>query len=175
MEIEKDESVRWPKLIRTDPEKRNKDLYCRFHKDTGHKTDDCRQLKDEIEFLIRKGKLSRYTRDTDRNPRDNDNRGKDNDDRDKRNQPRGPVINVISGGPTAVGLSSNSRKAYARELMCIVGEPPKRAKIEFALAFDNLDLDRVKFPHDDPLVITPVIGNPSVKRVLVDNGASVDI
>ncbi|XP_063947130.1 uncharacterized protein LOC108204072 [Daucus carota subsp. sativus] len=175
MEIEKDESVRWPKPIRTDPEKRNKDLYSRFHKDTGHKTDDCRQLKDEIEFLIRKGKLSRYTRDTDKNPRDNDNRGKDNDDRNKRNQPRGPVINVISGGPTAAGLSSNSRKAYAREVMYIVGEPPKRAKIEFALAFDNLDLDRVKFPHDDPLVITPVIGNSSVKRVLVDSGASVDI
>ena len=68
MEIEKEGGVRWPKPIRTDPEKRNKDLYCRFHKDTGHKTDDCRQLKDEIEFLIRKGKLSRYTRDADRNP-----------------------------------------------------------------------------------------------------------
>ncbi|XP_017217125.1 uncharacterized protein LOC108194684 [Daucus carota subsp. sativus] len=133
------------------------------------------QLKDEIEFLIRKGKLSRYTKDTDRNPRDNDNCGKDNDDRDKRNQLRGPVINVISRGPTAAGLSSNSRETYAREVMCIVGEPPKRAKIEFALAFDNLDLDRVKFPHDDPLVITPVIGNNSVKRVLVDSGASVDI
>ncbi|XP_063949966.1 uncharacterized protein LOC135152791 [Daucus carota subsp. sativus] len=149
--------------------------FTEFHKDTGHKTDDCRQLKDEIEFLIRKGKLSRYTWDTDKNPRDNDNRGRDNDDRNKRNQPRGPVINVISGGPTAAGLSSNSRKAYAREVMYIVGEPPKRAKIEFALAFDNLDLDRVKFPHDDPLVITPVIGNSSVKRVLVDSGALVDI
>nr|XP_017245355.1 PREDICTED: uncharacterized protein LOC108217013 [Daucus carota subsp. sativus] len=145
MEIKKDGSIRWPKPIRTDPKKRNKDLYCR------------------------------YTMDTNRNPRDNDNRGKDNDNRDKRNQPRGPVINVISKGPTAAGLSSNSRKAYAREVMCIVGEPLKRAKIEFALAFDNLDLDKVKFSHDDPLVITPLIGNSSVKRVLVDSGASVDI
>ncbi|XP_063936204.1 uncharacterized protein LOC135147248 [Daucus carota subsp. sativus] len=81
MEIEKDESVRWPKPIRTDPEKRNKDLYCRFHKDTGHKTDDCRQLKDEIEFLIRRGKLSKFTKDGDKSYRDNDNRGRDNDDK----------------------------------------------------------------------------------------------
>ncbi|XP_063949854.1 uncharacterized protein LOC108221222 [Daucus carota subsp. sativus] len=173
MEIEKDESVRWPKPIRTDPQKRNKDLYCRFHKDTGHWTDDCRQLKDEIEFLIRRGKLSKFTKDGDKNHRDNDNRGRDNDD--KRTQPRGPVINVISGGPTAVGTSSNSRKAYAREVMSIVGEPPKWAKIDYAMAFDNVDLEKVIFPYDDPLVITPVIGNSSVKRVLVDSGASVDI
>ncbi|XP_063938095.1 uncharacterized protein LOC135147955 [Daucus carota subsp. sativus] len=132
-------------------------------------------LKDEIEFLIRKGKLARYTRDADRNPRDNDSRDRDNDDHDRRTEPRGPVINMISGGPTAAGLSSNSRKAYAREVMCIIGEPPKRAKTEITLTFDDSDLEGVKFPHDDPLVITPVIGNSSIKRVLVDNGASVDI
>nr|XP_017225013.1 PREDICTED: uncharacterized protein LOC108201233 [Daucus carota subsp. sativus] len=173
MEIEKDETVRWPKPIRTDLEKRNKDLYCRFHKDTRHKTDDCRQLKGEIEFLIRRGKLSKFTKDGDKNHRDNDSRGRDNDD--KRTQPRGPVINVISRGRTATGTSSNSRKAYAREVMSIVGEPLKRAKIDYAMAFENVDLEKVKFPHDDPLVITQVIGNSSVKRVLVDNGASVDI
>ena len=55
MEIEKDREVRWPKPLRTDPEKRNKSLYCRFHKDTRHDTDDFIQLKDEVEFLIRKG------------------------------------------------------------------------------------------------------------------------
>ncbi|XP_017233127.2 uncharacterized protein LOC108207179 [Daucus carota subsp. sativus] len=59
--------------------------------------------------------------------------------------------------------------------MSIVGEPPKRAKIDYAMAFDNADLEKVKFPHDDPLVITSMIGNSSVKRVLVDSGASVDI
>nr|XP_017246106.1 PREDICTED: uncharacterized protein LOC108217734 [Daucus carota subsp. sativus] len=136
---------------------------------------DNKYLKDEIEFWIRKGKLSKYTRDADRNTRDNDSRDRDNDDHDRRTEPRGPVINMISRGPTAAGLSGNSRKAYAREVMCIVGEPPKRAKTEVALTFDDSDLEGVKFPHDNPLAITPVIGNSSIKRVLVDNGASVDI
>jgi hypothetical protein len=82
---------------------------------------------------------------------------------------------MIFGGPTAAGSSRNSRKAYAREVMTVVGEAPKRAKTEVAISFDDSDLEGVKFPHDDPLVIIPVIGNSKTKRVLVDNGASVDI
>lgn len=42
MEIERDRDLRWSKPLITDPEKRNKDLYCRYHKDVGHNADDCR-------------------------------------------------------------------------------------------------------------------------------------
>lgn len=80
-------------------------------------------------------------------------------------------MNMILGGPTA----GNSRKAYAREVMQVVGETPICAKTKIAMAFDDSDLEGVKFPHDEPLVKTPIIGNSSVKRVLVDNDASVNI
>jgi hypothetical protein len=140
----------------------------------GHDTNDCKQLKDEIEFLIRRGKLSHFTKGEDRgNQRREYDRS--DDDRDRNPQPRGPVINMISGGPTAAGTTKSSRKAYAREVMNIDGEAPKRARTELTIGFDDSDLEGVKFPHDDPLVITPVIGNSEVKRVLIDNGASVDI
>ena len=62
MEIEKDKDIKWPKSLRTEGERKNQHLYCRFHKDNGHNTDDCRQIKDEIEFLIRKGKLAIHER-----------------------------------------------------------------------------------------------------------------
>ncbi|KAL8134681.1 hypothetical protein AgCh_009636 [Apium graveolens] len=169
MEIEKDRDIRWPKPLKADPAKLDKSKYCRFHKDVGHDTDECRKLKDEIEFLIQKGRLNKYTGEGG----DRNNNGRKNFE--DRSRPRGPVINTIFGGPTAAGLSKNSRKAYTREVMHIVGEAPKRAKTEVTLAFDDSDLEGVKFPHDDPLVITPIIGNSPVKRVLVDNGASVDI
>ena len=61
MDIEKEPDLRWMKPLRADPAKLDKNKYCRFHKDVGHDTDDCRQLKDEIEFLIRKGNLNHFT------------------------------------------------------------------------------------------------------------------
>lgn len=50
--------------------------------------------------------------------------------------------------------------------------PSKKARTEISITFDDSDLEGVKFLHDDPLVIMPTIGNNVVKRVLVDNGAS---
>lgn len=34
--------------------------YCRYHKSVGHNTDDCRDLKEEIESLIRRGRLQEF-------------------------------------------------------------------------------------------------------------------
>ncbi|XP_074324003.1 uncharacterized protein LOC141660923 [Apium graveolens] len=179
MEIEKDKNFKWPKPLRGDPEKRDKNRYCRYHKDVGHDTDDCRQLKDEIKYLFRRGKFGRFTKgeEAEGQKRDNDRRDDDRrgNDRDRNPQPRGPVINMISGGPTVAGTTGNSRKAYTREVMSIVGEPSKRSKSEMTLEFGDPDLEGLKFPQDDPLVITPIIGNCPVMRVLVDNGASMDI
>ncbi|XP_074346926.1 uncharacterized protein LOC141685739 [Apium graveolens] len=43
------------------------------------------------------------------------------------------------------------------------------------LEFGDPDLEGLKFPQDDPLVITPIIGNCVVMKVLVDNGAAMEI
>ena len=48
---------RWPNKIAGDPMKRNQSLYCHCHQDHGHTTEDCRNLWDHLEQLVREGKL----------------------------------------------------------------------------------------------------------------------
>ena len=40
-----------------DPINRNQNLYCQYHQDHGHTTEDCRNLWDHLEQLVREGRL----------------------------------------------------------------------------------------------------------------------
>ncbi|KAK6140870.1 hypothetical protein DH2020_025402 [Rehmannia glutinosa] len=60
MAIENSRFVRWPKKMRSTPNRQNSDKYCYFHKDHGHDTEDCFQLKDMIERLIQQGYLQHF-------------------------------------------------------------------------------------------------------------------
>lgn len=43
------------------------------------------------------------------------------------------------------------------------------------ITFTDEDLNGMEFPHDDPLVITTLIGNHNVHRILVDTGATFNL
>ena len=61
-EIRDEPSLKWPRPLQSPPNVRDKRKYCRFHKDHGHYMEDCRDLKEQIEELIRKGKLQQYVK-----------------------------------------------------------------------------------------------------------------
>ena len=46
---------------------------------------------------------------------------------------------------------------------------------EQAITFTDKDAERGHFPYDDAIIITLLIANYTTRRVLVDNGSSVDI
>ena len=46
--------------MKSDPATRDNTRYCEFHRDYGHRTDDCIQLMKEIEYLIQRGYLRRF-------------------------------------------------------------------------------------------------------------------
>ena len=58
LEKVKNESFfKWPNKMVGNPEKRNQNLYCQYHRDHGHTIEDCRNLWDHLDQLIREGKL----------------------------------------------------------------------------------------------------------------------
>ncbi|RWW70089.1 hypothetical protein BHE74_00022248 [Ensete ventricosum] len=89
-----------PNPMRTRSKERDHERYCCFHCDYGHDTEECYDLKNQIEDLIRLDHLDWYVRKL----------------RKPSLRPKGPVerqINVIVGGPITRGDSSSTRKAYA--------------------------------------------------------------
>ena len=109
MQIKHEEALTYPGKLKGDPNRRSKDKYCRFHRDHGHDTANCYDLKQQIEALIKQGKLQRFVKKerADQPPREQNPR-RDNE------RPRPPIgdIRMIVGGTAVIGLSKRARKTY---------------------------------------------------------------
>ena len=60
MQIKDEGVLTFPSKLKGNPSKRSRDKYCHFHRDHNHDTSDCHDLKQQIETLIRQGKLQRF-------------------------------------------------------------------------------------------------------------------
>jgi hypothetical protein len=85
---------------------------------------------------------------------------------------------VITGIMAAGGTSRSSRKAYARQIhnVLVTQKTDKKPRLEdLPITFTEEDARKIFHPHDDALVVTLEIAGYSTRRVLIDNGSSVDI
>uniref|UniRef100_A0A2N9F5L1 RNase H type-1 domain-containing protein n=1 Tax=Fagus sylvatica TaxID=28930 RepID=A0A2N9F5L1_FAGSY len=163
LQIQDDPSLRWPGKIRSDPNNRPKNLYCRFHRDHGHLTKDCVALTEQVETLIRQGKLQKYvSRPANARP------AKPPAEREQaepnRPEPVGEIRTII-GGPASGGTSRASRRAYARQAhnIMVVQRPPKNVRLDDQIiSFSEEDARGTHQPHDDALVITVNIAGDKV-------------
>ena len=57
MQIKEYIALTWPGKLKGDPSKRSREKYFHFHWDHDHDTSECYDLKQQIEALIRQGKL----------------------------------------------------------------------------------------------------------------------
>ncbi|XP_077222110.1 uncharacterized protein LOC143855951 [Tasmannia lanceolata] len=176
--ITDEDFLRWPTKMLSKSNKRDKSKYCKYHKDHGHDTNECRHLKEEIELLIKRGHLRNYIKGG----------GQDKREPQASSPPRAPtsppgiepsfepveVITTIVGGLARRGSSSAARKAYARQVNT-VHIPDKKLKVDNAISFSDADLNNVILPHNDALVITMLIANFETPKILVDNRSSAAI
>ena len=156
--------------MKGDPNKRNKNKYCCFHRDHGLDIDKCYDLKQQIENLIRQGKLRHFVG---RDQKDEKLKGKV----EESSWPSLGEIRVIIGGTSAV-QSSKSKKTYLKlvQNVQLSGRLPRmKGTDELAISFTDEEAERIHHPHDDAIVITLLIVDYTTRRVLVDNGSSADI
>ena len=165
MQIKDDPSLKWPEKMKGDPNKRNRSKYCYFHRDHGHDTDECFDLKQQVENLIRQGKLKSFL-------------GRDHkDEAEESSRPPLGEIRVIIGG-NSTDQSYKSKKAYLKVVQSVqLSGQSLRAKSmdEQPITFTDEDAERIHHPYDDAIVITLLIADYTTKRVLMDNESSADI
>jgi len=187
----------------TTPPNADMTKYCRYHRNHGHTTEECKALQDKIEELVCAGHFRRFIRRDDhsssswsRHPPRSDHRRPQHDARHDRHptQPTSqepkpartditPVdpplrgtINTISGHFASWGSTSSTRKRHLRHIQSINHITHSHHKRRMPpIIFTDDDFHGLDHQQDDPMVIIVEIKNYAVKKVLVDQGSSVDI
>ena len=164
---------KWPSKMVGNPEKRNRNLYCQYHRDHGHTTEDCRSLWDHLDQLVREGKLKQLLHHS-------SGLGGQTNSRSERENPSRPplgTINVIFAAPDRIGSCSSRVMSVTHLSSKDTSHEPKRARLDRPLVMGFSDEDKIGTiqPHDDALVITLRIESYDVKRVMVDQGNATEI
>ncbi|XP_072087029.1 uncharacterized protein [Arachis hypogaea] len=160
--------------------------YCAFHQKYGHTTDDCVIARDVFEKLARQGLLDKYI-DSRGRKRSTDELGQQSkisdNSRDKGKKVDNDInlpcriINCISGGFTGGGCTNSARKRSYRAMMTMTkstpSQPVNRDKPE--ISFTPEDYEANDQNLDDPVVITAQVGEPLVKKILMDPGSNADV
>ncbi|GJX54901.1 reverse transcriptase domain-containing protein [Tanacetum coccineum] len=139
-----------PPPMVTPVEKRDPNKYCEFHSDTGHSTDECMQLRKQIDEMIKAGKLSQFIKEL-----------KQND------KPKAPKRGEASGKDkplTILMIQPWERVAKPRITQSFSPET--------AMSFPPL---REEEGTEGPMIIEVEMGGHFVHRVYVDGGASSEV
>ncbi|XP_050258913.1 uncharacterized protein LOC126703903 [Quercus robur] len=110
MQIKDEGALTFPGKLKGDLNKRSRDKYYRFHRDHGHDTTDYYDLKQQIEALIKQGKLQRLVSKERTDPPQEQAPRRENE------RPRSPIgdIRMIVRGTTIIGSSKKACKTYLR-------------------------------------------------------------
>ena len=103
------QQVKWPPKMKAPDSFRNPGLWCDFHRDHGHKTEDCIALRIEVNELLQKGHLRQFLSEKAKAHLSKETAGKS-----KGAAPASPprqdrVIHVISGGSEVSRVSRKEK------------------------------------------------------------------
>ncbi|GKA45292.1 reverse transcriptase domain-containing protein [Tanacetum coccineum] len=139
-----------PPPMVTPVEKRSSNKFCDFHNDKGHNTDECMQLKKQIEELVRAGKLSHLIKEI--------KQGRDQTKVGKKEAPaKDKSLAIYMVQPWHRMTRQKVTQSFAR-----VSE----------ITFPPLTTTK---GTEGPLVIEAEIGGHMIHRMYVDGGSSTEV
>ena len=125
--IKNEPYFRWPNKMGGDPSRRNQNLYCTYHRNKGHNTEQCRVLKDHLGQLVKARYLKEFMVDT-----GNRDAGQGTQQRGNPLLPPLGVIEVIHVAPKGTAMAGR------REVLTVVpveigsGKQPPKKKLKVA-------------------------------------------
>nr|XP_009766288.1 PREDICTED: uncharacterized protein LOC104217677 [Nicotiana sylvestris] len=162
------DKVQWPKKMRSNPNRRNPNIWCKFHNDHGHKMADCRLLHGEVENLLKQGYLTELFSE----------KGKQAYMKDRQEPLKPPsrkrMVNVISGGEKINGITYTTSEKVSK-ITVTHGKRVRQVLEEDSITFDDANADGMLTPHNDTLVISLLVHDTNVMRLLIDPGSSINI
>nr|GEW08838.1 reverse transcriptase domain-containing protein [Tanacetum cinerariifolium] len=139
-----------PPPMVTPVEKRSSNKFCDFHNDKGHSTDECMQLKKQIEELVRAGKLSHLIKEI----------------KQGRGQSKtGKKEKAVKDKPTTIYMVQSWQRTVKQK----VTQSFKRVK---EIAFSPLAASN---GTEGPLVIEAEMGGYMIYRMYIDGGSLMEI
>ena len=165
--IKNEPYFRWVGKMGGDLARRNQSLYCTYHWEKRHTTEQCRVLKDHLKQLVKVGHLKEFIVG-----QEGGNIGQGSGS--WNNQALPPPIGIIEViHATIWGVSLNNRKGMLSMVSSYESEtldwPKKKPRVtDIPISFSEFDLEGTSQSHGDALVMTFWIGGFLVKRVMVD-------
>ncbi|XP_065626534.1 uncharacterized protein LOC136066328 [Quercus suber] len=156
-----------------DPAKCNPSLYCQYHQDHGHTTEDCRNLWDHLDQLVREGRLTPLLHHS-------SGRGSQAGLTYRGDASSGPPLGIINVIFVAPGRTRSCPSRVMLVSHCMdEGSSSMLKKVKtstpLVLGFSDEDKAGTIQPHDDALVVTLRIGGYDLRRVIVDEGSVVEV
>ncbi|KAF3558405.1 hypothetical protein F2Q69_00012948 [Brassica cretica] len=171
------QQVKWPQKMKAPNSFRNPGFWCDFHRDHGHKTENCVALKIEVNELLRKGHLREFLSEKAKSHLSKETTVKPTEAAPVSPPRKDRVIHVISGGSEISGIShAAAKRSTWNSKHGLEAAKPKRMLLGTdEVSFTAKEQEKFLTPHHDALVISLTIAKCLVKRILVDNGSSSNI
>ncbi|XP_074291937.1 uncharacterized protein LOC141618756 [Silene latifolia] len=165
-------TVRWPRKVENPNPRRDHSKCCEFHMDVGYTTKDCFTLRKEVAYMVKVGYLKDLIKSKGKNK--DQSKGSQEQKQERNFPPPPPLYEVkfINGGSEICALASSVAKKIARTPY--IKSPCKPGHIP-SITFGDCDLVGIPDLHLDGLVIFIQIGTATVRRILVDEGSSVNL